>query len=176
MRTELYRAFDFEGRLLYVGISFSAIGRLWQHRNRAEWFSRATQVKIENYPTRDAALAAETNAIKTEKPLFNVIGTKIREESDSQQAVREQKDREIRFRKAQVYTDQGFDEHVLGGGLSVYEIFGPEEAQAAWDRELIFERICYSKTVEGLKKLALRAHQIMDGTPHYERGNWLQFL
>ncbi len=67
----LYRHFDCEDRLLYVGISLSAIARLAQHRNSSGWFSKIAKVTIEKYPSREAAAGAEREAIRKEQPLFN---------------------------------------------------------------------------------------------------------
>lgn len=73
--TELYRHFDSEGRLLYVGISLSVLHRLRAHRRISPWFSQVTNITIERFETRDLALAAEKVAIKTERPKFNVMLT-----------------------------------------------------------------------------------------------------
>ena len=70
-RTQLYRHFDADGRLLYVGISLSVVSRLAQHRESAKWFSRISKVTVESYETREDALDAENNAIARENPIFN---------------------------------------------------------------------------------------------------------
>ena len=51
----LYRHFTADGTLLYVGISLSALNRLGQHRQNAEWFDKIARVEIEHFPTRAAA-------------------------------------------------------------------------------------------------------------------------
>lgn len=71
--TQLYRHFDDQGTLLYVGISFSAIIRLYQHKS-SHWFNSIANVTIENFPTREAAIDAEIMAIQTEEPRFNISG------------------------------------------------------------------------------------------------------
>ena len=71
--TALYRHFDSDGRLLYVGISLSAIIRLAEHR-ASPWFDDIAHVEIEHRSTRKAALAAERAAIRNEKPLHNIVG------------------------------------------------------------------------------------------------------
>lgn len=68
---ELYRHFDGEGRLLYVGVSLSTLARLCQHR-RSGWFKEIVTVRIERYETRRAATQAEREAIKRENPVWNV--------------------------------------------------------------------------------------------------------
>ena len=70
--TNLYRHFDGSGRLLYVGISLSAINRLAQHRAHSEWFGKIRKVTIKAFPNREAARIAESYAIKTENPIFNL--------------------------------------------------------------------------------------------------------
>lgn len=73
MQTDLYRHFDASGRLLYVGVSLSAIGRLRQHRRESHWSSEVATVMIEKFPTRADALRAERNAIIRENPKHNTI-------------------------------------------------------------------------------------------------------
>ena len=69
---QLYRHWDAEERLLYVGISLSAVGRLSQHRKTALWYERIAKVTIENFNSREELEAAEKEAIKREKPLHNI--------------------------------------------------------------------------------------------------------
>lgn len=69
----LYRHFDAADVLLYVGVSFSALHRLAQHKENAHWFNRISRVEIQNYPSRAAVLAAERRAILTEGPAHNIM-------------------------------------------------------------------------------------------------------
>ena len=71
--TDLYRYFDAEGRLLYVGISFSAIARAAQHREDKGWWQDVARMHVEHLPTRSEAVAAERQAIQSEQPLHNVM-------------------------------------------------------------------------------------------------------
>lgn len=73
MSTSLYRHFANDGSLLYVGISLSWPQRTKAHAKGSRWFEQVARVEIENFPTREAALDAEREAIKREKPAFNVI-------------------------------------------------------------------------------------------------------
>mgnify|MGYP003647139781 CR=1 FL=1 len=73
MITSLYRHFDHEGALLYVGISLSWPARTKQHAHGSRWFDLVAKVEIERFPTRAAALEAERQAIKSEKPKFNIV-------------------------------------------------------------------------------------------------------
>lgn len=73
MSTSLYRHFDAEGALLYVGISLSWPVRTKAHAHGSRWFEAVAKVEIEHFPTREAALLAEREAIKSEKPQFNII-------------------------------------------------------------------------------------------------------
>jgi predicted GIY-YIG superfamily endonuclease len=70
--TSLYRHYNSEGELLYVGVSLSALQRLGQHAECSEWFKSIASVTIEHFETRDAALDAERNAIVRECPLHNI--------------------------------------------------------------------------------------------------------
>lgn len=73
MSCSLYRHFDVEGALLYVGISVSWPARTKAHAGGSRWFDLVAKVEIERFETREAALDAERKAIKAEKPRFNII-------------------------------------------------------------------------------------------------------
>lgn len=70
-QTELYRHFDRQGRLLYIGISKDAEKRAMQHRTNSEWFIYQFSMTVETLPSRADALKAEKDAIKSEKPPYN---------------------------------------------------------------------------------------------------------
>lgn len=72
-RHHLYRHFDSDGRLLYVGVSLSTLARLAQHKAESEWFWRIAKVEITAYASRETVLEAERIAIRQEKPLHNII-------------------------------------------------------------------------------------------------------
>lgn len=69
----LYRHFDSDGRLLYVGISLSAVTRLQQHATASHWFKDIARVEIEKLVSREAALNAERHAILNENPIHNTM-------------------------------------------------------------------------------------------------------
>lgn len=70
---QLYRHWDKDGNLLYVGISLSAVGRLADHRKSARWYTEIVNVTIENFPSEKLLRAAEKNAVVTEKPRYNIV-------------------------------------------------------------------------------------------------------
>ncbi len=72
-QTALYRYYDADNVLLYIGVSLSAVHRLQQHRNTQHWSHRITRVDISYFPSREDALKAEREAIRAENPLHNVI-------------------------------------------------------------------------------------------------------
>lgn len=71
--TALYRQFDAGGRLLYVGIANNPLRRTGEHAAEKPWFTQVVRIDIQWLPDRDAALEAEEHAIKTERPLFNIV-------------------------------------------------------------------------------------------------------
>lgn len=70
MQTALYRHFDIDGRLLYVGISKNAVQRLSQHTS-SPWMQKIRTVTVEMCQSREHALEAEALAIRSEKPAYN---------------------------------------------------------------------------------------------------------
>lgn len=70
--TDLYRYYDKDNKLLYVGISVSAITRQGQHKDSAVWYPEFTHMTKETFRTRKEALLAEKLAIKQEHPIYNI--------------------------------------------------------------------------------------------------------
>ena len=50
------------------------MARLSQHKSSADWFDGTSRIDVEWYPTRQEALAAEMQAIKSEHPIYNKMG------------------------------------------------------------------------------------------------------
>ena len=69
-KTSLYRHFDPSGRLLYVGVSYSVMARLHEHR-RSPWFYDVVRVEIQHFDSRKEAEKAELAAIVNENPIHN---------------------------------------------------------------------------------------------------------
>lgn len=67
---DLYRYFDADGQLLYVGKSLNAVARATAHRKGSHWWDRAVRMEIEKVPIADLD-HAERVAIWTEKPKHN---------------------------------------------------------------------------------------------------------
>jgi excinuclease UvrABC nuclease subunit len=67
----LYRHFDADGGLLYVGISLRALRRLAEHA-KSQWADQIVSVTVESFPNRAEAAKAERAAILNEAPRFNV--------------------------------------------------------------------------------------------------------
>lgn len=70
----VYRAYDAEHRLLYVGLTSSSMRtRMALHKSKSEWFVLCSRVSEEKFDNRRAAEEAERLAIINEKPLFNKV-------------------------------------------------------------------------------------------------------
>lgn len=74
-KTTLYRYFDSEGQLLYVGITGDNTKRQSQHRRNSFWFGEIHSATFEHFEQRDSALEAEALSIRHEKPKYNIAGT-----------------------------------------------------------------------------------------------------
>lgn len=67
----VYRFFDRDGALLYVGIAWNP-GRRWErHKRESPWFGKARSARVDVYSSEKEALTAERFAIRDEKPLHN---------------------------------------------------------------------------------------------------------
>ena len=70
-RSAVYRLYDGQGALLYVGSSNRPQGRLTYHKSSKPWGESISRSAVEWYESRSAALAAEATAIHAEHPLHN---------------------------------------------------------------------------------------------------------
>lgn len=73
-RTALYRYFNADADLLYIGISHDPDERWKVHKwgvNRMSWIRQVTRRVVEWHESRSAALKAEEEAIRAESPRYN---------------------------------------------------------------------------------------------------------
>jgi len=68
----VYRCFDADGRLIYVGCSRTPKNRMDQHRANSWWFEQVERVRFTVFPNKDYALWMERRAIETEHPRWNI--------------------------------------------------------------------------------------------------------
>lgn len=72
----VYRCFDEDGRLLYVGCTANLNRRFTTHRSQSRWSSRMATVALigpfVGTNARRRAMARETEVIAAERPLFNL--------------------------------------------------------------------------------------------------------
>jgi hypothetical protein len=71
-RTALYRFFDADMNLLYVGITDDPWRRQRQHFRQKPWWPRAKHWTVTWHDTEPEARSAELKAIKGEAPRFNI--------------------------------------------------------------------------------------------------------
>lgn len=72
--TALYRFYNEDSRLLYVGITGNLPQRLRQHHATKTWWREVATIKVQHFAERRIAAAAELAAIRTEAPIYNVAG------------------------------------------------------------------------------------------------------
>jgi hypothetical protein len=70
MSATLYRFYDANGQLLYVGATGRGIVRVQAHESKP-WWPSVDVAAFEHFPTLEECLAAETEAIKSEQPIHN---------------------------------------------------------------------------------------------------------
>jgi excinuclease UvrABC nuclease subunit len=68
----VYRAFDGDRRLLYVGFTTNTIERLRRHAQKAPWWPLVEDIELTDYTDEVQALDAERGAIKAEGPAHNI--------------------------------------------------------------------------------------------------------
>ena len=76
--TYVYKAFDRQDRLLYVGVTSDLDARFAAHRSTSQWWPYMSRHSlIGPFENRADALAAERDLIKSERPLYNVQGLSL---------------------------------------------------------------------------------------------------
>jgi len=80
-KTILYRAYDINDQLLYIGISSQVFGRFDQHAHTSEWMYDCAYAIMEHYPYRRLAMEAEKRAIQTENPKYNQVHKRKKDEA-----------------------------------------------------------------------------------------------
>lgn len=70
-QTAVYRLYDAEDSLLYVGITATPKKRFSEHAASKPWWPRVTRHSINWADSRGQALDEERRAIENEKPLYN---------------------------------------------------------------------------------------------------------
>lgn len=74
--TCVYRIYDNDEQLLYVGITKNVLGRMTKHKRR-EWWPLARYMEITWFEGREAAKSAERHAIRDENPIHNITRPRV---------------------------------------------------------------------------------------------------
>lgn len=74
-RTTLYRLYDANGQLLYVGVTGNPRKRFGDHRRNKDWWGDVSTRSLEWFDTEAQALEMEIRAITTEAPKYNLRST-----------------------------------------------------------------------------------------------------
>lgn len=71
MTFALYRHFNADGALLYVGMSAAPAQRMTHHASNSAWGREIATVELQWFDSKREALEAERQAIETEAPEYN---------------------------------------------------------------------------------------------------------
>lgn len=69
----LYRFYDADNVLLYVGITMNPSQRWKSHSEEKAWWFDVATVRSQRFDSREEVLKAERQAIRSERPLHNVV-------------------------------------------------------------------------------------------------------
>lgn len=70
----VYRCYDADDRLIYVGCTVAPVNRMTTHKVASWWFEQTVRIRYVVFPTRQYALRMERQAIANERPRWNVKG------------------------------------------------------------------------------------------------------
>lgn len=74
-RTSVYRLYNANDQLLYVGIAKRFGSRWEQHANAQSWWGQVDHQTVRWCASREDALLAEKRAINEEMPVYNKVGS-----------------------------------------------------------------------------------------------------
>jgi len=74
MNATLYRFFNEEGTLLYVGVTTMGLARWSEHARYKDWWPLVASTTTDHFTDQGEALAAELAAIRSEHPTYNIAG------------------------------------------------------------------------------------------------------
>jgi hypothetical protein len=78
----VYRLYDDDGVLLYVGCSLHALTRI-THRHHKKWFRHIASMTCEHFTNHDQARRVECAAIASEHPRYNkYVGVRMQRRRD----------------------------------------------------------------------------------------------
>lgn len=148
----IYRHFDREGTLLYIGTTANLFQRMLGHSRNSHWHDQIATITLEHCSSKKEAFRLEAEAIYKESPLFNVRSQdpKSIEELRNAEAEEAYNIRNRHSRANLVY-------NALGTILMAYNQHITTEAGRAW-----FTRECYKLpltecTIVSLEMLSLKA-------------------
>lgn len=70
-RTALYRLYDTNGKLLYIGITRNLNTRWYTHAREKDWWPKVVRKEVEWFETREEADRAERAEVLRWRPKFN---------------------------------------------------------------------------------------------------------
>lgn len=129
----VYRLFDAEGVLLYIGRTDNLHRRLVEHQSVQPWSSEIAEVRARLYPTRMEAARAERVAINSEGAKYNMAaGDKARRNMEMVERLLDRNlDVTLREWRAE---GQSFGKIVTT--LQRFEVFVSREQVRRWCQEL----------------------------------------
>lgn len=81
MKTTVYRYYDSDGRLLYIGVTKNLIGRQEDHNQTRPWWPEVASASFIHFDTRQEALDHETAMIGIQWPKYNKAGPVLPEQA-----------------------------------------------------------------------------------------------
>lgn len=73
----VYRLYDEADQLLYIGYTVNAAQRLRSHSTGKKWWPEVARMDFERHPTDNAALNAESKAIREAPGRYNVVSRTV---------------------------------------------------------------------------------------------------
>jgi len=139
-RTAVYRHYNADGELLYVGMSANPTRRLSEHNSRSGRRNEVARVDIDWFDSKEAAAAVEAQAVRELKPRDNAVGPRFQKQSK---------------------TDSYLSQYLIG-----HKITQSEFAAQIGVTQATVSRLCSGKTPS--LRLAAKIHDATAGAVPFE--------
>ena len=120
--TILYKHYDKEDNLLYIGVTEDITRRNSEHKCSSPWFKNVVRISEEIFESRDIALTEEKNQIAAEVPCFNSMHNIVTEAYIDMQIVEGKRSLDIKIPVA-LYNKVEKEAAVMGLGNSALVIY-----------------------------------------------------
>ena len=167
----LYRYYNKENELLYVGVTADNTKRESQHRRDSFWFGEIATAKYEYFDSRQEVLQAEAEAIENEKPKHNVKHSRL----NNKNKITLEFHPKVHLIQLMGMPDEPFDAIHAQWSEEIKSWIQPHECwDLEFDEHIAWHLHEYKKAIDAENKFKLAAHWHCDKCKELFNTEWYE--